>query len=167
MTTGRFVASTLNGCVIDIAGRIFPDGFDTSPNAALCPSDLNSLSQYVKKARRFLVWSGASDQSIFTFPNVNLAFRAWHDWCHWYGQFNMDLAGEAQTCWMQQDMLRIYVNGSTTVETSAVKHWCAILDAEIIGQHHHKEQYGQFPVKQAQFDMAYIDNPILALSQQW
>ena len=42
-----------------------------------------------------------ADNTIFGAPEVNYAFRAWHDWCHWMGGFDFSLYGECATCNMQ------------------------------------------------------------------
>jgi len=40
------------------------------------------------------VWNGASDSTIYSSPEVNFAYRAWHDWLHLQLQADVSYADE-------------------------------------------------------------------------
>jgi hypothetical protein len=72
--------------------------------------------------KRMRVWSGASEEMIYDNADVNFAFRAWHDLCHWKGQFPFTLEGKIATCEMQCRQL-IDFHGDNEV----TRNWCTIL----------------------------------------
>lgn len=139
---------TLNVAILQMAARLFPTGFDVAEDA---PNTLADLQAQVANTGRMLVYSGGSDATIYACPEVNYAFRAWHDWCHLAGGFAFTAEGEAQACAMQQDQLRRVFGASAQVER-----WCAILDAEINGQVAFHAATGDFPVDQVAFVRDYL-----------
>lgn len=147
------LSRSLNVAILSIAGRLFPTGFDTALTGA--PDTLEKLNAHIERTGRMLVYSGHSDATIFDCENVNHAFRAWHDWCHWKGQFAFDAQGEKQAFEMQCDHLR-KVYGEDHPELS---HWVAILDAEINGQVQHSAVHGHFPHDQKAFVKAWLEHP--------
>lgn len=96
------------------------------------------------------VWDGASEASIYGAPEINHAFRAWHDACHVAGQFGFDLGGEKQTCEMQ-------VKQFYCVFPSAPSDVAALLCAEIIGQAEYFAEFGEFPEDQRAFVVDYLN----------
>lgn len=135
---------SFNIAVLTIAGRLFPTGYDV---ADVAPSNLEELNASIAETGRMTVWNGASDCTIYDSAEVNWAFRAWHDWCHWKGQHDFTLAGERAVMQMQRDHLRT-VYGPTHPDLPL---WDAILEAEIIAQAHIHIESGAFPMDQRTF----------------
>src|SRR4051812_40780351 len=46
------------------------------------PSTLRDIVQAYQASKRLVVWSGASDNTIYGDASVNWVFRAWHDYTH-------------------------------------------------------------------------------------
>lgn len=90
----------LNTAIVAIASLLFPNGFDV---ADIAPDTYDKLKAHLDAGRRMLVWSGASDYTVFGCCEVNWAYRAWHDWCHWQGAHLFTLEGEEATANMQAD----------------------------------------------------------------
>src|SRR3712207_4164474 len=95
--------SDLNGAILRIASRLFPDGFDVSPDA---PSTFEELKAHLDAGNRMVVWSGGSEKTIYVDPTVNYAFRAWHDWHHWRHSLPFTPDGERAVCELQCRDLR-------------------------------------------------------------
>jgi hypothetical protein len=104
---------------------------------------------------RIVVWSGASDATIFGDPEVNYTFRAWHDWCHWRGRLPFDFKGEQGVCEMQcGHLLSLYGDSNRT------RRWCRIVDAEVIGQRLYFDRFGRLPSDQYDFVVAYLNGQV-------
>ena len=98
-----------------------------------------------KKTGKIKVWKGASGTSIYGSPIVNNYARAWHDWCHYWGEFDFTPEQELEVCEMQQRGLP--------------KDWHfekLLLQAETLGQQEHLAQYGKFPEDQRAFTIDYL-----------
>ena len=110
---------------------------------------------------RVCVWNGASDKTIFADPEVNYAFRAWHDSKHIVGKFLFTREGELNCLAMQKtDVLAIY-DGRTA------DFFCRLLDAEIRGQFDYQERHGGFPIDQIGFACTYLENAAIALASDF
>ena len=132
-----------NVAVLHMASRLFPKGFDV---AAEAPSTLEELSDHVAKTGRMLVWSGASENTIFADAEVNYAFRAWHDWQHLTYQFPFTLEGEKAAAACQiADIAAIFG------QSAAVKRFARLIWCEVVGQAEYKERTGEFPTDQVDF----------------
>lgn len=138
-----------NVAVLHIASKVLPCGYDVSP---IAPQDFDSLVAHYEATGRVLVWNGASDKTIFAYPEVNFAFRAWHDSKHIVGGFPFDRAGELAALEMQILDIRAIYDGATA------DLFCDILTAEIMGQFSYKERHGGFPVDQIGFAKAWISH---------
>ena len=138
-----------NVAVLHIAGRLHPQGFDVIPNDDL--DTLAKLKAHVDKTKRFAVWAGASDTTIFGDPEVNYAFRAWHDWCHYLINAEFDHAGESAVCKLMQEQCRAIFGTNTEFD--------ALIEAEVMGQLNYKRVYGEFPRDQAAFTRVVLANP--------
>lgn len=137
-----------------MVAELMPDGFDVSADA---PDTFEGLQAHYAATGRVLVWNGASGQTIFSTPEANYAFRAWHDFTHLKFHTNFTLTGEAQTCDAQiADML----------ETVGRWTWilAPILQAEIVGQALYEAKHGKFPVNQRAFTVAYLQDKEAALN---
>jgi len=137
-----------NAAVLAIAARLFPCGFLVAEDA---PQSYEELIARLNAGLPMLVYSGGSDQTIYGDPEVNYAFRAWHDWCHWRGQFDFSLAGEIATFQMQaKHLVAIFGDDQRT------RWWINILYAEVIGQREFYDEHGCFPENQRAFVERYV-----------
>ncbi len=133
-----------NIAVRSIARRLFPTGYDTTDNEGDAPTSLSELNTVIQGgAGRMVVWSGACENTIFDCPETNQDFRAWHDWCHWRGQFPFTLDGEKDAVAMQCDNLQTLYGYHADVSK-----WQLIVRADIIGTFAHREIAGAYPVNQ-------------------
>lgn len=146
----RFNVATLQAC-----NRVLPCGFDVSADA---PNIFEALKAHYAETGRVLVWSGASDQTIFGDPEINYAFRAWHDSRHITENLDFSLDSEIKVCLAQiRDLRAIYGNGRL------LQHFADILSAEVIGQALYERANGGFPIDQAGFVRCYLRNKSEAL----
>lgn len=142
-----------NAAVMRMANIVCPCGYDVDgPDVGLAaPQDLEALNLHIRATGRILVSREHSDNTIFADPEHNWAFRAWHDWTHWYIQADFDLAGEVKVAIQQvKDLAKVY--GETFAER-----YKPIIFAEVIGHALAKELTGEFPVNQRGFDAAFLD----------
>jgi hypothetical protein len=95
---------------------------------------------------KILVYSGASALTIYDDKEVNFAFRAWHDWCHWQGKHPFTVEGESEACDMQcRQVYDLFGFNAQTIR------WSHILKAEVLGQALYRERFGRFPTNQPLF----------------
>ena len=137
-----------NAAVLTICKALLPAGYDV---AAVAPETYEELIAHLDAGRRMLVYSGGAEQTIYGDPEVNYAFRAWHDWCHWRGRHDFSLEGERATCAMQRAHL-VALYG----ESPQTHRWRRILQAEVIGQREHFDRHGVFPDDQRAFVESYL-----------
>ena len=145
-----------NAVVVRIASRLFPAGFDVSEKA---PHTFDELKSLLDADKRLVVYSGGSSSTIYADPQVNYAFRAWHDWSHWTGNHDLSFEGEIAVCRQQQAHLFELYN-----DTEQTRRWCKLVCAEIIGQATYHLCYKRFPNNQRGFVEAFLENPMNALS---
>jgi hypothetical protein len=146
---------SLKRAILATAMRLLPDGFDVADDA---PQTFEELNVLLNSGSRMRVWSGASRDTIYQDANVNFAFRAWHDLCHWWGLYPFTLEGEIATCEMQCRQL-IYNHG----EDEITRGWCKVLRAEVIGQADYFQRHKRFPEIQTAFVAAYMADAESAL----
>jgi hypothetical protein len=147
----------LNVAVLQIASQLFPLGYDVSPHA---PDTLKKLKTHLSQpGARMIVYNGGADNTIFEDNEVNYAFRAWHDWCHWRGNYDFTPEGELKTCKKQVEQLKTLYGDGPTVER-----WADILWAEVVGQRRYYAIHGRFLDNQRAFTEAYLANPDAALA---
>ena len=137
-----------NAAVLAMAHRLFPRGFEVANDA---PQSYEELVARLDAGMPMLVWRGGSQNSIYGNPEVNYAFRAWHDWCHWRGRHDFSFEGEMAAYRMQAEHL-VVVYG----DCPRTKWWQRILHAEIIGQRQFYNMLGYFPDDQRDFVEAYL-----------
>lgn len=98
------------------------------------------------QASQMIVWSGASEATIFGDAKLNHMFRAWHDVKHIEHELLFTPQGEAMACHYQQlDVLNNYGENDYT------KLFNKILDIEINKQIEYFETNGHFVVDQLAF----------------
>ncbi len=147
------LSTAFNVAVITMANKVCPNGYDVANESA--PHTLKALKGYVKNTGRILVWSGASDSSIFACQETNWAFRAWHDWNHWRYELPFTDKGEAAVCKKQQQQIRDQYGAGQQTE-----YFCSLLYFEIMEQLDYKNMFGQFPDNQIGLAKALgYDNP--------
>lgn len=148
---GDSMSKALDSAVSDMAHRIFPGGYDTSPNA---PNTFNDLVKDFNDRGRMTVFSGASDKTIFGSEKANYDFRAWHDSVHLRLMAPFTPDGEHRVCEEQQrDLKRAYG------DTPKVREMCSLIQEEIDGQVGYAQHHnGDFPVNQRAFATAYLKN---------
>jgi len=133
---------SFNVATLHMANRTNPRGWNVSANA---PSSLAELKRRAKRDGRITVSSLHSDLTIYGDPEINYAARAWHDACHILADAAFDDAGERAVCELQKRQLRaVYGEASSRL-------FCAVVDAEIIGQLDYKAANGEFPRDQRTF----------------
>ncbi len=132
-----------NAAVLAMAHRLFPCGFQAAEDA---PQSYEELVARLDAGKPMLVWSGGSEKTIYGDPEVNYAFRAWHDWCHWRGRHDFSFEGEFAAYRMQAEHL-VTVYG----DCPRTRRWQRILYAEIIGQREFFDVLGYFPYDQRAF----------------
>lgn len=137
-----------NVCVLQMADRLFPTGFDVGPNA---PDTFEALKAHIARTGRMLVWDGASDATIFGDPEVNYAFRAWHDWCHLKADADFSKGGEKAAADVQKRHIRsLYGYGPTA------DRFCRLVDCEVVAQGEYAAIHGEFPKDQMAFARDYL-----------
>lgn len=144
-----------NVAVNHIAAKVFPCGFDVSADA---PQDYDSLVARYRATGRVLVWSGASECTIFADSETNFAFRAWRGVRHILGGHPFTPRGEFCT------MVDMMADISAIYDGHAAATFRAIVRARILGQREYQERFGGYPLDQIAFVRDYMTNPILALA---
>lgn len=143
------INTQLNVAVMHIAGRLFPRGFDVTDEGGLIGT-LDDICSDMREGdapgKRFHVWRGASENTAFADPDVNHAFRAWHDWAHCRYNLAFTPEGEAQAAAVQAlHIVQLYGHGDDAARMVAQ------LFAEVVGQTRFKESHGDFPAEQHEF----------------
>lgn len=148
----------LNDAIIEITNRLVGP-FKVSNDA---PGTFRELKAHLDTGKRVVVAREGSEQTIFGDPEVNYAFRAWHDWCHWKGGYDFSIEGEMATCNMQIEQLYAIFGVSETT-----KRWSRYIIAEVIGQRRYYERYREYLSDQRAFVTAYMHDPTQALQRKW
>lgn len=137
-----------NQAVTYITRLLIPEGFDTTPDESLV-SSLDKVTQHYEHEGRILVWSGASDNTIYQDADVNHQFRAWHDWLHIGMQATFTKAGEANVCEKHKRQIDLYLSHKYNKATRLKMH--RLLDIEINGQVAELYNTGKFVTNQYNF----------------
>ena len=155
-----------NVAVMTIARRLFPGGYDVAEDA---PSTLEALTAHIARKGRMLVYSGASDATIFGDREHNYAFRAWHDWHHWKRQLPFTPEGEREVARHQEnDLYRVYGQPRTEEEQLRRRTHARLIDCEINGQIKYAQNHnGEFPKDQIAFARMYLISPSFAVSHDY
>ncbi len=156
----RPVNPMFNCAVQTITKRVWPQWFDTS--AQPIHNSFKLLKAEHAARGRITVYSGDCDTSIFDDPDINVMFRAWHDWCHIQGDHDFTVGGEMQAAYMQmQHVITLYGDGETGRE------FCRLIDAEVIGQAMYYHKHKKYVKDQRTFVAMYLLNPHETLRQEW
>ncbi len=109
-------------------------------DGTLCDS-LEKITRIYRLHGYILVWTGASDKTIFGCRITNYKFRAWHDLIHIKLQAPFTPEGEYQVMLEQINELPAFKE---------------ILECEIMGQVQYEQENGFFPEDQIEFARAYM-----------
>jgi len=139
----------LNAAILTMVSNLLPMGYDVSNNA---PDTYERLVEHVNKTGRILVWSGASETTIYGDCEINYAFRAWHDFVHFTHKLGFSVLDEIEVCIIQCDQLVKHFGNSLEIQK-----FISYLQAEIIGQAQYEVFYGEFPIDQCAFVVDYIE----------
>lgn len=131
----------MNGAVLQMASSLFPTGYDVVSDAE-APHDLAELVLCMAGGKGRLAVSGDyCEDTAFGDPEVNIAFRAWHDWTHYHHRLPFTLEGETAVAYMQIEHLR-HIGLYTPFRE-------AFILAEVVDQAAYFDRYGgQFPKDQ-------------------
>ncbi len=150
--------AALNNAVSFITSKLVPD-FNVADDA---PSTYQDLKAHLDAGKTFTAAREGSEHTIFGNPKINYAFRAWHDWCHWTGEFDFSLSGECATCSLQIEHLRSFYGVNDRTD-----YWARLLIAEVIGQRRYFEKYQCYITDQRAFARAYLVDRDAALECEW
>lgn len=106
------------------------------------PENFETLKAFVSEHGYIPVWSGSSDNTIFSSSEVNYAFRAWHDSVHLKLNVGFDLSGEIATA---VEQCRTAVQGGLTADLGRV------IMIEVVEQALHFFSTGKFVENQKLF----------------
>jgi hypothetical protein len=142
----------LNVAILNITSRLLPAGFDVFNTA---PATYEALKKHLDPGGRMIVLSGRSETTIYADAHVNHAFRAWHDFCHWRGCFDLTAEGERAACAMQcDDLCELYGDRPE---------WRRLVHAEVVAQAEYFKRHRRFPSNQRAFVETYLNDPNRAL----
>lgn len=141
-----------NRAILEMVSTYLPGGFDTTGEEM---DSFDTLKTLYRNHGKITVNTGYSDQTIFGAPEVNWAFRAWHDYCHLTGNFPFTAFGEWCASYMQIQQLRYHYPSHPQLER-----WCRLVDIEVNGQVGYYLKHKQFPSNQIQFTLERLHNDI-------
>lgn len=150
----------LDRAIMSIATGLIRDGWDVGEHA---PSTYEALCDLLDHGGRMVVSGEGCEGTIYGSPEVNHAFRAWHDMCHWVYKHDFSLQGETDALMRQLEHLRAWCNFGD-VPDCRFRYWCDILTAEVVGQGRYFHRHGTFPTDQRTFVVAYMADPDKALA---
>ncbi len=148
----------LNDAILTISRLLLPKGFDVSNDA---PSTFSALCRHLDAEHRMTVYGGGCDNTIYASPQVNQAFRAWHDLCHWTAQSDFSVQGETNVWRMQCQHIKLVYG-----QTLRTRMWTQLLHAEIVGQRLYYELHKTYLADQRAFVQSFLKNPQAALRLQ-
>lgn len=150
-----------NCAVQTITKLVWPQWFDIADNA---PSNFKALKLEYKVRGRITVYDGGCENTIFDDPDINVMFRAWHDWCHLKGGHDFSVLGELRAADMQMShVVTLYGNGDTGSK------FIRIIDAEVNGQAQYYARHKKYVRNQRAFVEAFIStsNTDAVLEREW
>lgn len=115
------------------------------------PQSLAELKAAAAKGGPLPVWSGGSEHTIYSTPEVNFAFRAWHDTFHLL--LNAEFNGEGEAIVNAASIRQALEDKSVSIEDLQALHY------DVWGQYVYATHHaGEFPTNQAAFIAACFDN---------
>ena len=132
--------------------------FDVTSNGDSVDT-LEKVTQIFNSTGRVKVWSGGSENTIFDSPEINHAFRAWHDFHHITKGLPFTPQGEILVAQEQcKDIVRLYG------ESTQSEYFMNILKADVIGQTEYLTKHDSYVKDQKGFTEAYLKNPLEAVN---
>lgn len=147
-TAWRSHNPAFDAIVLKLAHIHWPEGFIACAQA---PNSLEELNQLLSSDKPMTVWSGASETTIFGSPEINYAFRAWHDAIHWKHQLPFTFEGEAAVAVKQVEELVGHYP-----EHPQLNQFCALVLAEVVGQAIYANIHNEFPPNQRRFTKLFL-----------
>lgn len=130
------------------------------------PSSLDELRAAYATGQRLPVFGGCIDRTIYSSPEDNLRFRAWHDAVHLCLGAPFTPEGEEAVARQQVRQLAEWANYTGCV--TGAEHAAAILYADVMAQVEYFEEYQAFPDNQLSFIRTYlIEGEDVALDRRW
>lgn len=121
----RALDTDFNKAVLSIANKLVPS-YDISDNA---PNTYKDMVKYFKEHGKLCIYNGASDKTIFADSNVNIAFRAWHDYYHLTKELQFTDLGEYIVSNYQATDIMVYCLENNKLDKLNL--WLNLLDIEI------------------------------------
>ena len=151
MPQGIIAASDMR--FVEAQARRLRHGWRASPVA---PDTYEGLREDVREhAGRITVWDGGSERTVYGDPEVNHAFRAWHDATHLRHRWDFTLAGERNVATNQR--MVAFADGRTRL--------AQVLFADVYGQALYYARHSAFPEDQIAFVAAYLADRDTALGK--
>lgn len=139
---------SFDAAVLAMANVYCPRGFDVSNDLDI--QSIDGLREAVMRNGRMIVWGGASDKTIYGSPEVNYAYRAWHDACHLQGNFPFTLDGEQAATRLQIRQLELNFGKELALT------WGLLLHCEAVEQTVYYLNTGGFLDDQRAFTVGFM-----------
>ena len=120
------------------------------------PSTFKGIKDWYNKHGYFLIYGGNSDTTIFTSPEINIKFRAFHD--HGHYKYNLSFSFEDEKTLGKIQAVEVY-NKALAMgypNALAMKAYYIIL-AEINGQIEYYEKYRKYLENQKEYILKYLN----------
>jgi hypothetical protein len=152
----RPVDQLFERATLAIARRLVPQGWRGHDKAPDNLSDLVAAWDNCKRIGGPVIVSDLHcERTVFSSPDVNMAFRAWHDYRHITTSAEFDHEGEYLV--HEAMMLDLYHwFGGKPAPVGAYSRTMALLDCENIGQLEYWKVYGSPPDDQRTFALGYL-----------
>ena len=120
------------------AGQLMRKGYYASENA---PNNLATMRLAWAEGSSYPVYSGASDKTVYSTPEQNLAFRFWHDVLHLVYDLDVSFEEELQIAKIHQKSARQYYGPDAAL----------LMRIDTRGQSEYYKEHGAFPEDQLAF----------------
>lgn len=119
------------------------------------PNSYKEMRKFKDENGYFLIYSGASDSTIFSSQEINIKFRAIHDKMHYENNLTFGFKDEKLLSELQASLVGLwaYNNGFTQFESFNVRD---LVNAEIKGQIEYYEANGKFVENQKKYIENYL-----------
>lgn len=140
---------TFERATLEIARSLWPKGYELSNSA---PKSLGELKGIYAAHGLIVVSSLHSENTVFSSPAVNYAFRAWHDWHHIRLNAEFDRLGEL----LVHDAMAMDLARYAIKYAGQGHRVFALLKCENVGQLDYWERFGNPPDDQRAFACGYL-----------
>jgi hypothetical protein len=146
-----------NKMVLDITNKLVPN-YDISENA---PNTYNDMVDYFNNHGKLCIYNGSSDMTIFADSNVNIAFRAWHDFYHLTKELQFTDLGEYIVSNYQATDIMVYCIENNKLDKLNL--WLNLLDIEINEQVKFFNENNYFIEDQHKFTLEQLEKREITL----